>query len=60
MKGKGSKQTEKENNLKEKKIVKSEGIKNIIIRSTESQTQVYESIIQKWQIISIITSNFNI
>lgn len=60
MKGKGSKQTEKENNLEEKKIVKSEGIKNIIIRSTESQTQVYESIIQKWQIISIITSNFNI
>ena len=32
VKGKGSKQTENENNLEEKKIVKSEGIKNIIIR----------------------------
>lgn len=32
VKGKGLKQTENENNLEEKKIVKSEGIKNIIIR----------------------------
>lgn len=60
VKGKGSKQTEKENNLEEKNCekwwIKYHNQREVL----NLKLKYMELAIQKWQIISIITSNFNI